>query len=122
MTNRNLSKQQFVDVFHGTLAQNAHAIAESELRPAEGRPDVMTVAYKREQAEHYARDRALYAVEDGIVDEGEEATPAVLHFRVPKEEWHGAYKGEEQKLTRGRAAGLARPLPAKYLHRLDELT
>lgn len=121
MTAKHTLGRQFVDVFHGTLADNAHAIAETHLRPAEGLPDVMTVAYSREQAVHYARDRAAYAEEDGIVEPGETATPAVLHFRVPAEEWHSQYKGHEQELRSGRAAGLARPLPAKYLHKLEEL-
>jgi hypothetical protein len=105
----NLNKSQFVDLFHGTDAESAENIRQEGLHPAEGRADVHTVAYDKKSAEEYAHDK---------VDWGGGGTPAVVHMRVPDDEWANKYAGDIQDHSYSRAAGLRETIPPKYIKKV----
>lgn len=102
--NRNLGRQ-FMDLYHGTDEDSVPGIQREGLHPAEGSPHVTTIAYDPKTAEEYAHDAADYR--DG--------SPAVLHFRVPSDEWVDKYAGKVEDWGESRAAGLRETLPSEYL-------
>lgn len=103
--NRNLSKQQFVEIFHGTDTEAEEGIKAFGLHPAEGNPAVHTVAYDTKTAEEYAHDAADYR--------GGE--PAVMRFKVPEQEWYDEYLGDHEDWGHSVAAGLRKTVPPHYL-------
>jgi hypothetical protein len=95
-----------VDLFHGTDKRAVPGIKREGLHPAEGLPEVLTVAHDPDTAEEYAHDAADYR----------NGKPAVLHFKVPADEWEGKYRGDHEDYGNSHAAGLRDTLPAKYIH------
>lgn len=105
MSARNNLGRQFMDLYHGTDAESAKLIQLGGLHPAEGSPDVHTVAYDTKTAEEYAHDAADYRGAD----------PAVVRMRVPADEWVEKYAGDVQDFGHSRAAGLRATIPPEYV-------
>lgn len=104
-----LNRQQFMDLYHGTHAEAAQGIQREGLWPAEWNPSVATVAHDRATALEHAHDTADWA----------DDAPAVVHFRVPTNEWAHRYAGESEDYGMSRAAGLRETLPARYIHDVE---
>lgn len=94
-----------MDLYHGTDADSAESIRQTGLHPAEGSPDVHTVAYDPKTAEEYAHDAADYRGAD----------PAVVRLRVPADEWVSKFAGHVEDFGHSRAAGLRETIPAEYV-------
>lgn len=108
--NPNLGRQ-FVDLYHGTDAESARSIKRTGLHPAEGRPDVMTVAHDPKTAEDYAHDAADYRG----------GRPALVHLRVPEKEWHEKYQGEGEDWGYSYGSGLRETIPPEHVHKVTPL-